>query len=148
MIIFLDIDGVLATAESYFIDDSVFRYGLDKNCISAFNELIDKTQADVVISSSWRILHTVDQLKELFTRYGVKGKIVGVTPRLKPTHLSASANRGDEILRWIEENAYVGDYLVIDDEVSDIVGIIQDRNVIHVKDGWQNGGLKREHIGV
>ena len=86
-LIFLDIDGVL-NSEEWYIErqskDYSYSY-LDEfspNLIRNFNKLIDKTGASVVISSTWRMSRSIDELKQLFESLGIRGNIIGKTPFL------------------------------------------------------------------
>lgn len=53
-IIFLDIDGVISTEKSH--------YTLDKDACDLLGKIIDATDANIVISSSWR-RNTVEDTK-------------------------------------------------------------------------------------
>lgn len=101
-IIFLDVDGVIATEESLdrgqwtFVDHLQDKLG----------HILDATGAELVISSSWREA-TIEATKEKFKNKGFLfvDKIVGITIRgysyLRPkVHLSIP--RGVEIKQWID----------------------------------------------
>lgn len=114
-IIFLDIDGVLA---SYLKMKWIDPYGpafIDYS-VSTLNKLIEKTNSDICIHSSWRVGRTIEDLQELLTARGVKCNVVGKTERF--------GDRGEEILKWLDENPQYTDYIIIDDEMSDIVNHI------------------------
>lgn len=106
-ILMLDIDGVIATPES--IDESG-EWNLTRKCQELLGEILDKTNAEIVISSSWR-LHTVEDTIEYFKEKGFLycDKIIGVTIRgyhhiKKGVHLSIP--RGVEIKQWIDANIH------------------------------------------
>jgi hypothetical protein len=106
-VIFLDIDGVLAPIRRWE------RYGdLDTACIQVLNEIVARTAADVVVSSTWRYGKTVAQLQEMLERHGFTGRVVDKTPNGAP-----GADRGDEIAAWLAEHA-VGGYVIIDDHTN------------------------------
>ena len=44
--------------------------------------LVDNTRADIVISSSWRILYPISSLSKMFKEVGLKINIVGQTRNL------------------------------------------------------------------
>jgi hypothetical protein len=62
-VIFLDIDGVLATNKEFATNRTKFRekhlwakelrvpYGWNKGCVDVFNEILDATNSEIVISS-------------------------------------------------------------------------------------------------
>ena len=148
MIIFLDIDGVLATSKSIKTKRH-YGYAFDQKCVEVLNNYIEKTKADVVISSTWRV-HGLEGLKGIFKNEGVKCNIIGLTPKFKPIKMYAiscnGSRRGEEIKEWINRNAYTGDYIVIDDEINDIKGLIPDDKIIWIKNGWHERGLLDRHL--
>lgn len=132
-IIFLDFDGVITTMAS--------RYKLDRYKCDLLQQIIDRTGAKIVVSSSWRSgseEETISDLKEVstFLKPFVPSwvdEIVGVTIRVyayikKGVHLGIP--RGVEIKQWIdthlhrdEEGHYqrkkVGEdfqYIILDDD--------------------------------
>lgn len=100
--IFLDIDGVLAVPETRFKLSSPHQYLL--------GEIIEATDAKLVISSSWRL----PSVEETAVHMSNKGflfcdRIVGVTIRayhyiIKGVHLSIP--RGVEIKQWIDTHIH------------------------------------------
>lgn len=108
-IIFLDIDGVLATPES--IDNDGF-WGLVDSKQELLKEIIDATDADIVLSSSWRF-SDVERTKDYMTSKGFKfsNKIIGVTIRAykyidKSAKIHLSIPRGVEINQWIDTHIH------------------------------------------
>ena len=100
-LIFLDFDGVIATEKS--------RYKLDKEKLALLKIILAKTDASIVISSSWR-RNTVEETinDKAFINFPFKDKVIGVTIRAyhycKGTHLSIP--RGVEIKQWIDTNIH------------------------------------------
>lgn len=132
-IIFLDIDGVIATPES-IIDGE---WGLVHSKQLLLKRILDETGAEIVLSSSWR-LHTVEETKEYMSEKGFlfSDKIVGVTIRayhyIDRSHkIHLSIPRGVEIQQWIDTNIHsdngknfkkkcVGidySYVILDDDI-------------------------------
>lgn len=109
-IIFLDIDGVLNNELFYrkrhqlnFVGYPEYPMSeFDTQCIESLNYLIEKTGAKVVISSTWRIGRTIEELQELLNSVGFKGEIISKTPSMR--HLDENCLRGNEILKWIKDN--------------------------------------------
>ena len=123
-IIFLDIDGVLA---SYLKMKHIDEYGpafIDYS-VSTLNKLIEKTNSDICISSSWRVGRTIEDLQELLTARGVKCNVVGKTDK--------SVDRGVEILNWLYGNSQYNEYIIIDDEMSDIIKTLPFNWKTHIK---------------
>jgi hypothetical protein len=120
-IIFLDIDGVLATVKQYglthnsksWIQDYNV-YPFDKKCVETFNEILEKTNAEIVLSSDWRIHFKLEELTDIFTINGVIRTPVDITP-FHPTSMSFyQKNRAGEILKYVEDNN-VSKWIAIDD---------------------------------
>ena len=103
-VVFLDIDGVLAPIRRWD------RYGdLDPACIQVLNEIVARSGADVVVSSTWRHGKTVAELQEILEAEGFTGFVLDKTPTGAP-----GADRGEEIAAWLAEHAVVG-CVIIDD---------------------------------
>ena len=106
-IIFLDIDGVLAIPRTRF---KTFA----PECTDALKTILQSTGAKIVISSTWRKLHSTAELDAMFVMYGFPiGSIIDSTPN------SPNGVRGAEISSWLHGRD-VEDYIVIDDEDFDI----------------------------
>lgn len=119
-IIFLDFDGVVETIyweqnEDGVWDFNVHKYSRDqlnnKQAIGWLNELYKQIPYDIVVSSSWRIGMTVEQLQNTITNSGFNPeiKVVGMTPKLYQ-------QRGVEIQKWIDDNNFKGKFIIIDDD--------------------------------
>ena len=114
-IIFLDIDGVLNCVTdnipSEYLHDlqKIAQTGINDRCASVLNNIIKKTNAKIVISSSWRTYFSLDELKEIFKYKNIKATILGITPSRFSNY-----DRGQEIRWWLEDH-YVKSYVIIDD---------------------------------
>src|SRR5262245_51716737 len=116
-VIFLDIDGVLAPIRRWD------RYGdLDTACVEALNEIVARTSADVVVSSTWRYGKSVSELQAMLDAVGFTGRVVDKTPTGAP-----GDERGDEISAWLAAHAVDG-YVIIDDHVQ--MGALRARLVL------------------
>lgn len=121
-IIFLDFDGVITTMAS--------RYKLDRYKCNLLQQIIDRTDAKIVVSSSWREGSAEEMIAELkdapaFLKPFVPSwvdDIVGVTIRAynyikKGVHLGIP--RGVEIKQWIDTNIQRHEdfqYVILDDD--------------------------------
>lgn len=111
--IFLDVDGVL-NSDEYFdsvsdSDDDSIENEIDMDKIKLLKEAVDLTDAQVVLSSSWRYTRKAQSLRELLIENGI---VTDVTPFLQN-------KRGLEIKSWLKNNPDVGDFVILDDEVFD-----------------------------
>ena len=104
-IIFTDIDGVLNT---------VNRNDWNKTSIHLYNKLCKEFDLKAVISSTWRLNHTKDQLQKIFDEKGVDVEIYDFTDSFP------DEGRGREIEDWLFTNSHVK-FVILDDSVRDII---------------------------
>lgn len=132
--LFLDFDGVLNSREL------ITRQGrgdvLSSQAGRRVQEIIDRTGCKLVISSTWRILHSLGQLGAILRLIGVTEPILGKTP-----HRSTLTHRGAEIRAWLAENPQFVNFVVLDDEDFDME-LVKDRLV---KTDFATG-LLPEHV--
>jgi hypothetical protein len=72
---------------------------IDPKAVGFLNNLITKTGAKIVISSTWRGSHTRPELQRILEARGFIGEIIDYTP-----HLNQDCVRGNEILKWMKDN--------------------------------------------
>lgn len=142
-IIFLDIDGVLNSAtfmkkrQQYKgIHKTPFQFHLeqiDVDAVDLLNQIVKTTNAKVVISSTWRIIFSLDELKSLLKTKGFQGEIIDRTPRMPGSF------RGEEISEWLKKS-HVEDFIILDDDAD--MEPLMDKLV---KTTWQNG-LEPVHV--
>lgn len=107
-VIFLDIDGVLINRSSLKIS-SGFRATPDPNCVDLLNQLLDYTQAEIVVSSTWRIFGLL-KLTQCFQKWGISKAPLSITPNLQ-------LSRGFDILYWLElHQLHRENTLILDDD--------------------------------
>lgn len=114
-IIFLDFDGVL-NSQLFYKNRKTFK-DIDEKSVSFLNDLVRQTEAKIVVSSSWRIGRTINDLQKILDYNGFKGEILDVTPCLNTL-------RGNEIHAWIQDykqkSGYdlyrKGTYVILDDD--------------------------------
>ena len=122
-VIFLDIDGVLnhelfyeKRQEKVLNDNENFiklpkeLRDIDVEKVKLLNKLCADTKSKVVISSTWRIGRTVDELREMFKNVGFTFEIIDKTPA------SDHRVRGVEIKSWLKSNLSVTNYVILDDD--------------------------------
>ena len=113
MILFLDFDGV--THPEPCVHESFFcRLPLIESVLRE-REL---RHVQIVISSSWREHHSLDDMHAFFSQ-DIQGRVVGVTPDLWDPELPQAFVRERECLKWLAENRSTGErWLAIDDRPS------------------------------
>jgi len=126
-VIFLDIDGVIVTnrylagleKESLAWRDEAGYAHFCPRCLANVEELVARTGAAVVLSSTWRFfLADLDGVRRFFRSRGIGFEIHDVTPLVdyyegKP---SRNADRGREIAAWLEAHPGVTRYCILDDD--------------------------------
>jgi hypothetical protein len=107
-IVFLDFDGVLNSEQS--TQEMGTRYRFARSCVAALNLVLRKTEAHIVITSSWRDNLTLRDNAEFLERDGVlPGRVLGKTPTLEKP-------RGLEIEAWLRSAPYtVQSFVILDD---------------------------------
>ena len=90
----------------------------NKQAVLWLNKICNEGDADIVITSSWRIGHSLDDIKKALYRSGLdrKIKIIGATKVL--------GRRDAEILQWISSH-YCDRYVVLDDDDFDLADVKQ-----------------------
>ena len=114
-VIFLDIDGVLNTNSDREISD-------DK--LKLLSELVSKTGADVVLSSSWRYGWNQLKLNQPGTR------IYRLKQLLKDNDIVIKDTIGLDLTKYIQIKNYlntnmISNYVVLDDEPIDIANLVK-----------------------
>lgn len=120
--LFVDIDGVLNTEEHTRKQIRETRKSTSRNwcpvAMAHLKLLVEYYNGQIVVTSTWRFDYSLRQLRVLFEANGLPGKyVIGVTPSLMYEN-SGSANRGDEIRRWITDNLNTEEiprYAILDD---------------------------------
>lgn len=129
--LFLDIDGVLNT-EKYlrmqaqrcgYKDKSTLQYNFDPIALGNLKQIIEATNANMVISSTWKLnKDNCDNSKEWtelvinLDSVGISDKIFGITPTICNTE--SFHVRWMEIKQWLQDNndKDIENFVIIDDE--------------------------------
>ncbi len=114
MYIFLDIDGVLvkedAPGAEIDLDEELMKF--DDNCLILFENVVHKyDQSQIVISSSWIEICTIETIQSLFSKTVAK-KILGATPRLSHP---IKYFRHQEVFDYLKQNHCDAPWVAIDD---------------------------------
>ncbi len=114
-IIFLDFDGVMATA---YYDLMMVKNGepetdefgvlFDPMCVQNLATIIEATGAKIVVSSDWKYLMSYEELLRMWETRNLPKEMIDATP-------CCSKHRGDQIDKWIEECPDEVQYVIIDD---------------------------------
>lgn len=140
---FLDLDGVINSQdENHEVKWLKRGYGFyQDNLIANLNVLLERCpELKLVISSTWRLGSTVEELTDILTEMGVKNfEIIGKTPNFAYPSDQVHTVRGNEIAWYIEQNqeqlGYEScykykSYIILDDD-SDML-YPQRNNFVHI----------------
>ena len=159
-VIFLDVDGVLNSSRTLYEDIS-----LEDDLISNLKELVDKTGAKIILSSSWRLsAEAVATLMDKLDKFGLA--ISGMTcdgvdldwlekyefdttKKYLDTKFDYDANRqikithdrGAEIFKWLHDHDDCA-YVILDDEIEDIKPYFNESVI--VKTSYKTGLTKED----
>ena len=117
-VIFLDIDGTLNV-----IPQGHDKYGgiFHEHFVENLRQIIEKTNAKIVISSHWR-MSGLQVMKDMWETRNLPGDVIDVTPNLysgfNPN--GKDFGRGDEIQKWLDTHPDTTGYVIIDDDYFDI----------------------------
>jgi len=110
--IFLDIDGVLALNYGFSLPETEWlmntAYPFDKPCVDVLNLIIEKTDAEIVLTSQWRVDYTRNELDMIFEWNNINKNPIAITESI------GGFTRCLEIERFLEENT-VNKFVIIDD---------------------------------
>ena len=128
-VLFLDIDGVLNTKEFHSkmkkdTPKDEYGYAFDPVAVANLKHIIEETDAEIVISSSWKF-HGVAKLRKMWKQRNLPGHILDITPNTVSDEILLNANlddmelgvcRGNEIKEWLSmHKGEVSNYVIIDD---------------------------------
>lgn len=159
-VIFLDVDGVLNSDRTLYEDIS-----LEDDLILNLKEIVDKTEAKIILSSSWRLsTEAIAKLMDKLDKFGLA--ISGMTcdgvdldwlekykfdttkkyldtkfdydenKQIKITH-----DRGAEIFKWLHDHDDCA-YVILDDEIEDIKPYFNESAI--VKTSYKTGLTKED----
>lgn len=145
-VIFLDVDGVLNCEMTK--DTCSYYLGIDDRLVKNLKEIVDKTDAEIVLCSSWK----THWHKENKSEQGNLG--IYLDRKLRKQYLTIldktqdhGSDRGHGIKNYLEANPQITSWCVIDDDIFDdykTCGILN--NLVKTTFYGIDGGLQNEHI--
>lgn len=128
-VVFLDFDGVIATASTYKVAYTVrvpTAWGesethwprpyelIDPRLVANVQKLCTEAEAAVVLSTSWRESHPLADLTLWLRNAGLTAEVLGTTP------VFPGEPRGKEIVAWMESNGRTAPDVVILEDDEDV----------------------------
>ena len=139
----------------------------DVKAIKILNQILEKTNAEIVVSSDWRYHATLEELGEYYTSKGIIKKPIAVTDRFKDIfpkewgylrfRADIELERSMEINHWLTNHPEVTHWVAVDD-LDMSVEFLADRfaakdgsdakpgltNFVHTPKSWE--GIKQSGI--
>ena len=137
-ILFLDIDGVMSgtSLEMNWAYDSrtgreiVGKWGICRIPVENLNRIIETTQAQIVLSSMWRLGGGLENTRVNMVRHGFRypETIIAGTPDLRVPCGDHRGPREDEISKWLTDaGKWDSSFAILEDEHD--LGILKDHCV-------------------
>lgn len=163
--IFLDNDGVMCLAQQWggrdkkikkwklqnpesegYVNDKripahVRMDSFDQKAVKVLNEILEKTGAEIVVSSDWKLHCSLEDLQDMFLKYGVSKSPIATTPN----HILKSIDdieitRVAEIEEWLSQNPQVDKWVAVDDlDLSALASFVQTKKQMQ---GIKESGIK------
>jgi hypothetical protein len=88
----------------------------NRGAVDVLNSIIRETDAEIVISSDWKLHCSLQQLRYMFIQYGVIKSPIDKTPNYKSdVFIGLGKSRVEEIKMWLNDNKNVTHWVAIDD---------------------------------
>ena len=125
-VLFLDHYGVLCLSEREIVrtklsmptsdefDNITFFSDFDKDAVGILNDLIEETDAEIVISSDWKRQTTLTGMCDFYKNQGIKKMPIDYTPWLSG-YSTYQEQRAAEINTWLNEQKNVDKWVAVDD---------------------------------
>lgn len=147
--LYLDIDGVLCLGSE--IHPKLTQWGyvhrFNAKAVKILNHILEKTQADIIISSDWKNHYSLKDLQEIFEWQKVIKNPIDITPTVPYSNIFLlEQNRAKEILEHLDIHK-PGHWVVVDD--LDLSTWISDRHFVictRFMEGIKQTGKKEEII--
>ena len=146
-VLFLDVDGVLNSARwlrAGHMKQAPNAEHFDPAACARLERIIAATGCDLVLSSSWRIIATTQEIAEILHARGCpSARFLGDTPHWRTVTsgaiVGAHDRRGSEIQEWLDAHPEHRPFVILDD--SDDMGPLLPRLV---RTTWEDGLQDRE----
>ena len=150
----IDFDDVLTTSKQYFgkYHSKYNGHPFDPKCVKVLNEIIEKTNPIIIVSSDWKLHFTIEQLNEIFEWNKVNAKVTDVTGSswgVMFTNLQQLEEcRAYEINKYVKEHEVTDKWVAIDD--LDLKTWIPDNFVrcTHATEGIKQSGVKDKILNI
>ena len=141
-VIFLDFDDVLNSERTAIcwgwgpnrhasrqLDENIENPRLDAVAVALIRKLCEKTNAKIVLTTSWRLRFSIQAFIDMFSKYydWHDASIIDITHQLR-----IQPSRGCEVIDWLEDHNEITHYVIIDN-----LPLGFKKNFVHVE--YDNG---------
>lgn len=115
----------------------------NSKAVKVLNDILAATDAEIVVSSDWKLHCTLEQLQDMFIKYGVSKSPIATTPNhvLKSMDELESTRVG-EITEWLSNHPDVEKWVAIDDlDLSALECFVHTKRM---KEGIKQSGIKEQ----
>jgi hypothetical protein len=122
-VVFLDFDGVLNSDAFFARRQNRYRpEELDEDAVARLATLVARTGAVVVVSSTWRLGYSLEDLRRILAKHGFAEEVAGVTPVIEheEERFVRQTPRGLEIQAWLDAQPEPPEAFVILDDQADM----------------------------
>jgi hypothetical protein len=146
-VLFLDNDGVICLSNNWGSRDNKlkkfkfknpnvkldvkklpveFRFdNFDLKAVKVLNEIIEKTDCEIVVSSDWKLHASLEELGDYYISKGISKKPIAITPKMEEFDPETNnlfmwkgwleRKRITEIKKFLEENKEITHWVAVDD---------------------------------
>lgn len=162
----MDIDGVLATDKQFYLNKQKFQtnnkwakkldvpYKFDDGCVKILNDILEKKNVDIILTSDWRLHWHLDEIDIIFKENGVIKSPIDKTDIVE-NGLSLLLNRVYEIESYLFKNDFIdknkdlikSNWVIVDDLKLDLYfnDVIQNRFIKTAsKEGLKQTNIKQK----
>lgn len=88
----------------------------DQGCVSSLNHILDKTDAEIVVSSDWKYWVSLEEMGNFYISQGVAKKPIDFTPKLPLAQDEEfKVWRAREIMAWLKKHHETQKWVWVDD---------------------------------
>ena len=100
-IIFLDHQGVMFLKKN---NNPGSLFDFDSNAIIILNQILLETDAEIVVSSDWKLWVNLDEMKKFYSNQGIIKQPIDYTPKYENYNFSIlNKQRSKEIIGWLNK---------------------------------------------
>lgn len=160
-VIFLDVDGVLNNSYTFSDINYEIMYGygrrveIEDEKVEFLKQIVDATDAKIVLSSSWRTFFHKYNEKDIVPIFEkgleLKNKLENHGLEIYDlTGFDYNGNRENEIRAYLEKHDDISGFLIIDDCMDDVNGLFSDKTIKTKFYGLNRGnlGLTEKHVPI